>query len=66
MKNFLDSIKTVYIQFEEKLENRYIDDTKTKILNFYVEKININLNKFSILSYDDINKLMDLYNCDGF
>ena len=50
-ENFVDRINAFYIQFEEKLENKHIDNTKTKILNFYVDKININLNKFPILSY---------------
>ena len=37
-ENFLDSIKSVYLQFEEKLENKQIDYIKNKILNFYNEK----------------------------
>ena len=38
--NFIYSLQNVFIQFEEKLVIRHIDDTKIKILNFYVTKIN--------------------------
>ena len=66
-ENFKDSIENVYIQFEEKLANKHIDDTKTKILNFYVDKINEESNfNYSVLSYEAIDSLLDLYKNDGF
>lgn len=46
----------------EELVNKHIDDTKTKILNFYLTKIN----EDRVLSYEDINSLLDLYNNIGF
>jgi hypothetical protein len=66
-ENFKDSIENVFIQFEEKLANKHIDDTKTKILNFYVDKINEESNfNYSVLSYEAIDSLLDLYKNDGF
>ena len=66
-ENFKDSIENVYIQFEEKLANKHIDETKTKILNFYVDKINEDsIFNYSVLSYEDIDSLLDLYKNDGF
>ena len=65
--NFVCSLKNVFIQFEEKLVNKHIDDNKIKILYFYVTKINEDSNfKYSVLSYEDINSLLDLYKNDEF
>lgn len=36
-ESFVNAIKRVYLQLEEKLQNKHKDETKTKKLNFYVK-----------------------------
>ena len=62
-ENFLESIKNVYIQFEEKTQNKFMDNTKTKILEFYCKKVELERNSdFVVLSNEEIENLKVLYN----